>query len=41
MMGMLWVTMGMYVPFVAPSFALRRCPCMVVRIALTHIDVTV
>ena len=27
-MRMLWVTMGMYVPFVAPSLTLRRCPCV-------------
>ena len=46
MMRMLWVTMGMYVPFVAPSLTLRRCPyvtsvrCNIVRIALTHIPVT-
>ena len=46
MMRMLWVTMGMYVPFVAPSLTLRRCPCVtniscnIVRIALTHIHVT-
>ena len=25
MMRMLWVTMGMYVPFVVPSLTLRRC----------------
>ena len=43
---MLWVTMGMYVPFVAPSLTLRRCPCVtsvscnIVRIALTRISVT-
>ena len=46
MIRMLWVTMGMYVPFVAPSLTLRRCPCVttvscnIVRIALTHIHVT-
>ena len=46
-MRMLWVTMGMYVPFVAPSLTLRRCPCVttvssnIVRIALTCIHVTV
>ena len=28
MMRMLWVMMGMYVPFVAPSLTLRRCPCV-------------
>ena len=45
MMRMLWVTMGMYVPFVAPSLTLRRCPCVtkvswnIVQIALTHIHV--
>ena len=38
---MLWVMMGMYVPFVAPSLTLKRCPCAtsvncnIVRIALT------
>ena len=38
MMRMLWVMMGMFVPFVAP----RRCPCVtsvncnIVRIALTR-----
>ena len=42
MMRMLWVMMGMYVRFVAPSLTLKRCPCVtsvnrnVVRIALTH-----
>ena len=46
MMTMWWVTMGMYVPFVAPSLTLRRCPCVtsvrcnIVRIALAHIHVT-
>ena len=46
MMRMLWVTMGMYVPFVAPSMTLRRCPCVksgscnIVQIALTRIHVT-
>ena len=45
-MRILWVTMGMHVPFVAPSLTLRRCPCATsvscnnVRIALTHIHVT-
>ena len=45
-MRMLYVTMGMYVPFVAPSLTLRRCPCVasvsckIVRIALTRIHVT-
>ena len=28
MMRMLWVMMGMYVPFVAPSLTLKRCPCV-------------
>ena len=28
MMRMLWVMMGMYVPFVAPSLSLKRCPCV-------------
>ena len=43
---MLRVMMGMYVPFVAPSVTVRRCPCVtsvscnIVRIALTHIHVT-
>ena len=43
MMRMLWVTMGMYVPFVAPTLSLRRCPCMtsvscnIVWIALARI----
>ena len=27
-MRMLWVAMGMYVPFAAPSLTLRRCPCV-------------
>ena len=42
MMRMLRVLMGMYVPFVAPSLTLKRCPCVtsvncnIVRIALTH-----
>ena len=42
MIRMLWVMMGMYVPFVAPSVTLKRCLCMtsvkcnIVRIALTH-----
>ena len=42
MMRMWWVVMGMYVPFVAPSLTLKRCPCVtsvncnIVRIALTH-----
>ena len=42
-MRMLWVMMGMSVPFIAPSLTLkRRCPCVtsvnrnIVRIALTH-----
>ena len=47
MMRMLWVMMGMFVPFVAPSLTLKRCPCVtsvncnIVRIALTHTHVTV
>ena len=46
MMRMLWMKMGMYVPFVAPSLTLRRCPCVtsvscnIVRIASTRIHVT-
>ena len=42
MMRMLRVMMGMYVPFVAPSPTLKRCPCgtsvkcNIVRIALAH-----
>ena len=46
MKRMLWVMMGMYVPFVAPSLTLRRCPCVksiscnIVQIALTRIHVT-
>ena len=42
MMRMLWVMIGMYVPFVAPILTLKRCPCVtsvncnIVRIALTH-----
>ena len=28
MMRMLWVMMGMYVPFVAPSLTLKRRPCV-------------
>ena len=46
MMRMLWVTMGMYVPFVAPSMTLRRCPCVTsvscqfAWIALTRIHVS-
>ena len=42
----LWVMMGMYVPFVAPSLTVRRCPCVasvtckIVRIVLRHIHVT-
>ena len=46
MMRMLWVMMGMFVPFVAPSLTLKRCPCVtsvncnIVRIALTHTHVT-
>ena len=46
MMRMLWVMMGMYVPFVAPSLTLKRCPCVtsvncnIVRIALTHMLAT-
>ena len=45
-MRMLWMMMGMYVLFVAPNLTLRRCPCVtsvscnIVRIALTHIHVT-
>ena len=45
-MRMLWVTMGTYVPFVAPGLTLRRCPCVksvscnIVKIALTRIHVT-
>ena len=47
MMRMLWVMMGMFVPFVAPSLTLKRCPCVtsvncnIVQIALTHTHVTV
>ena len=47
MMRMLWVRMGMFVPFVAPSLTLKRCPCVtsvncnIVRIALTRTHVTV
>ena len=46
MMRMLWVTMGMCVPFIAPSLTLRRCPCVtsvscnIVRVTLTRIHVT-
>ena len=46
MMRMLWVMMGMFVPFVAPSVALTRCPCVtsvmcnIGRIALAHTHVT-
>ena len=46
MMRMWWVVMGMYVPFVAPSVTLRRCPCVtsvscnILRIALTRLHVT-
>ena len=46
MMRMWWVTIWMYVPFVAPSLTMRRCPCVtsvncnIVRIVLTHIHVT-
>ena len=46
MMRMLGLMMGMYVPFVAPSLTLKRCPCVtsvncnIVRIALTHTHVT-
>ena len=42
MMRMLLVMMGMFVPFVAPSLTLKRCPCVtsvncnVVRIALAQ-----
>ena len=42
MMRILWVVMGMYVPSVAPSLTVKRCPCLssvncnIVRIALTH-----
>ena len=45
-MRMLWVMMGMYMPFVAPSLTPKRCPCVtsvncnIVRIALTHTHVT-
>ena len=28
MMRVLWVMMGMFVPFVAPSLTLKRCPCV-------------
>ena len=47
MTRMWWVTMGMYVPFVAPSLTPRRCPCMasvscnIVQIALTRVHVTI
>ena len=46
MMRMLWVMMGMFLPFFAPSVTLKRGPCgtsvscNVVRIALTHTHVT-
>ena len=46
MMRMLWVMMGMFVPFVAPSLTLKRFPCVtsvncnIVRIALTPTHVT-
>ena len=46
MMRMLWVMMGMNMPFVAPSLTLKRCPCVtsvnynIVWIALTHTHVT-
>ena len=46
MMRMLWVMMGKYVPFVAPSLTLKSCPCVtsvncnIVRIAWTHTHVT-
>ena len=46
MMRMWWVTLRMYVPFVAPSVTLRRCPCVtsvscnIVRIALTSLHAT-
>ena len=42
-MRMLWVMMGMFVPFVAPSLTLKRCPCVtsvncnIVRIAFMHL----
>ena len=45
-MSILWVTMGMCVPFVAPSLTLTRCACVtsvsynIAQIALTHIHVT-
>ena len=45
-MRMLWVMMGMFVPFVTPSVTLKRCPCVtsvncnIVQIALTHTHVT-
>ena len=29
MMMRMWVTMGMYVSFAAPSLTLRRCPCVI------------
>ena len=45
MMRMLWVTMGMHVPFVAPSLdpeKMSMCErCNIVQIALTSIHVTV
>ena len=46
MMRMLWVTIPMYVSFIAPSLTLRKCPCVtsvsynIVRIALTRTHVT-
>ena len=45
-MRMMWVTMGMYVPFAAPSLTLGTCACVtsvscnILRIALTRIHVT-
>ena len=46
MMRMWWVTVGMYVPFVASSLTRRRCPCVtsvgcnIVPIASTRTHVT-
>ena len=42
MMRMLWVMMGIFAPFVAPSLTLKRCPCVtsvdcnIVQSALTR-----
>ena len=46
MMRMFWVTMVVYVPFVAINLNPKRCPCLIgvshniVRIALIHTHVT-